>query len=95
MSAVHGADTKPELTIRRGLHAKGFRFRLHRKDLPGRPDLALPGHHAVVLVHGCFWHGHDCALLKIPETDTDKWRAKIVSNMQRDARNDLALAALG
>lgn len=91
MSRIRGKNTKPELVLRRGLHAKGFRFRLHRRDLPGRPDLVFPGYRSVILVHGCFWHGHGCPLTKMPATRRDFWVAKIASNRDRDQR---ALAAL-
>jgi DNA mismatch endonuclease (patch repair protein) len=81
--------------LRRGLHAMGFRFRLHRKDLPGRPDLVFPRYRAAVLVNGCFWHGHDCPLFKLPETRRDFWAAKIEGNRARDGRNVASLAAAG
>ena len=87
MSRIRGKDTKPELVVRRGLHARGFRFRLHRKDLPGKPDIVLPKHQAVILVQGCFWHGHDCHLFQWPRSRADWWQAKIESNMRRDKRN--------
>lgn len=86
MSAIRGADTKPELLIRSGLHRRGFRFRLHRRDLPGRPDLVLPKYHAVLFVHGCFWHRHDCHLFRLPATRTEFWQSKIESNVRRDAK---------
>lgn len=91
MSRIRGRDTKPEMVIRRGLHARGFRFRLYRKDLPGRPDLVLPKYRIAVFVHGCFWHGHDCPMFKWPETRHEFWRAKISKNQERDQR---ALASL-
>ena len=84
MSAIRGKDTKPEITIRRLCHAQGFRFRLHRKDLPGKPDLVFPKYHAVVLVNGCFWHGHECHLFKVPETRRAFWTEKIAGNRARD-----------
>lgn len=86
MSRVKGRDTKPEMIIRRGLHAKGLRFRLHRRDLPGRPDLVLPRHQAIILVHGCFWHGHGCHLCKTPQTRTGFWKSKIAKTVERDQR---------
>ena len=95
MSRIHGKDTKPELMLRRGLHALGFRFRLHRKDLPGRPDLVFPGRRAVIFVHGCFWHGHDCPMCKMPATRPEFWRAKIDGNQKRDRQAVSALAATG
>lgn len=87
MAAVRGKDTKPELIIRRGLHRLGFRYRLQAKDLPGKPDLVLPRHGAVIFVHGCFWHGHDCPLFRLPATRTEFWRGKIASNVLRDRKN--------
>jgi DNA mismatch endonuclease (patch repair protein) len=95
MSRIRGKDTLPELLLRRGLHAAGLRFRLHARDLPGRPDLVFPRYRAVVLVHGCFWHGHDCQLFKLPETRRDFWRAKIAGNRARDTRNHSALLRQG
>jgi DNA mismatch endonuclease (patch repair protein) len=86
MAAIRSIDTKPELLVRRALHAEGFRFRLHVRDLPGRPDLVLPRHRGVVFVHGCFWHGHDCALFRWPATRQEFWEAKISGNRERDAR---------
>jgi DNA mismatch endonuclease (patch repair protein) len=87
MSAISGKDTKPELTVRRGLHAMGFRYRLHEKNLPGKPDLYFPKYRAVILVHGCFWHKHDCKYFKWPKTRPDFWREKINANVSRDLRN--------
>lgn len=86
MSRIKGRDTKPEMFLRRGLHARGLRFRLHRCDLPGCPDLTFPSHHAVVFVHGCFWHGHGCALCKVPATRPEFWTTKIARNVERDHR---------
>ncbi|WP_245511135.1 very short patch repair endonuclease [Martelella mediterranea] len=95
MAAVRGKDTKPELIIRKGLHARGFRYRLYDRALPGRPDLVLPKHHAIIFINGCFWHGHDCNLFRWPATREDFWHHKISSNKERDARNLRALQALG
>jgi DNA mismatch endonuclease (patch repair protein) len=95
MSRVRGQDTRPELVIRRGLHARGYRFRLHDKGLAGRPDLVFSKRRAVVFVHGCFWHGHDCPLFRMPATRTDFWAAKIASNRSRDARVQTALVDTG
>ena len=86
MAGIRGSNTKPELAVRSALHRRGFRFRLHRRDLPGKPDLVFPRHKAVILVHGCFWHGHDCHLFKWPKTREDFWREKIASNAARDRR---------
>lgn len=96
MSRVRGKNTKPELIVRRLVHALGLRFRLHRGDLPGRPDLVLPRHKLAIFVHGCFWHRHpDCRLASTPKTRTEFWEAKFDSNVARDARNEAALRDLG
>jgi DNA mismatch endonuclease (patch repair protein) len=95
MSRIRGKDTKPEMVLRKGLHALGFRFRLHRRDLAGRPDLVFPAKHAVILVHGCFWHGHNCPLCKKPSTRTDFWTKKIAGNTARDQAATAALKAAG
>ena len=84
MAGIRGKDTKPEIIIRKMLHAGGFRFRLHRKDLPGRPDIVLPKYRAAIFVNGCFWHGHDCHLFKWPRTREKFWREKIAGNVARD-----------
>lgn len=91
MQQIRGRNTKPELLIRRGLHARGWRYRLHRRDLPGRPDLALAGRRAVVFVHGCFWHGHDCPLFRWPASNEAFWREKIAANQSRDRLAEEAL----
>lgn len=95
MAAIRGSDTKPEMLIRRGLHGRGFRFRLHNKKLPGKPDLVLPRHHALLFVNGCFWHGHECSLFHWPKTRAEFWQTKISGNIARDQRNQDALIALG
>jgi DNA mismatch endonuclease (patch repair protein) len=95
MSNIRSEDTKPELTVRRLLHKLGFRFRLHRKDLPGRPDIVLPKHRAIILIHGCFWHGHECKIASRPKSNTGYWLPKIETNRLRDERNIAALEALG
>jgi DNA mismatch endonuclease (patch repair protein) len=96
MQAVKSKDTKPEWTVRRLLHAAGYRYRLHVKDLPGRPDLVFPGRRAVIFVHGCWWHGHDCRRgNRIPRTHTDYWIAKIDRNRDRDIQHVAALRAAG
>lgn len=87
MAAIKGSHTKPELLIRRALHASGLRYRLHAKHLPGKPDLAFPRHKAVVFVHGCFWHQHDCHLFSWPATRRDFWREKIQRNVANDVRS--------
>ena len=87
MSAIKGKDTKPELIVRKGLFARGFRFRLHEKKLAGKPDLVLRKYNAAIFVNGCFWHGHQCRLFKWPETRADFWRNKIQRNEANDSRN--------
>ena len=84
MSAIRGKDTKPELMIRQALYARGFRYRLHVKDLPGRPDIVMRKRRAVIFVHGCFWHGHDCHLFRLPESRVAFWKAKFDRNQERD-----------
>ncbi len=91
MSRIRSRDTLPELILRRGLHALGFRYRVNDQRLPGRPDLVLPKFRAVILVNGCFWHGHDCHLFRLPRTRRDFWQQKIDANKERDARNFLLL----
>jgi DNA mismatch endonuclease, patch repair protein len=86
MSRIRGRDTAPEMLIRRALHARGYRFRLHDRKLPGRPDLVFPKYKAIILVHGCFWHGHDCHLFKWPATRREFWQQKISQNQNRDAK---------
>ncbi len=96
MRAVKGADTAPEMAVRRMAHNMGYRFRLHRKDLPGKPDLVFPRLHKVVFVHGCFWHGHDCARgARAPKANAEYWRMKISRNSLRDAANMAALKKRG
>lgn len=87
MSGIRAKNTAPELYVRQRLHAKGFRFRLHAKDIPGKPDIVLPKHNALIQVHGCFWHGHGCKQCKTPATNTEFWQEKISSNQQRDNQN--------
>lgn len=84
MSRVRGKDTGPEKTVRGLLHGRGFRYRLHRRDLPGRPDIVMPRYRAVIFVHGCFWHGHSCSLFRMPATRTEFWKTKITANSLRD-----------
>lgn len=92
MARVRAADTKPEMVLRRGLHRAGFRFKLHARDLPGRPDIVLRKHRSVIFVHGCFWHGHsECGHFRLPKTRTEFWRTKIEANRARDARSTAAL----
>jgi len=87
MAAVKGHNTKPELLIRSLLHKNGFRFRLHVKDLPGKPDIVLPRYRSVIFVHGCFWHGHqNCQFFRMPTTHTEFWQAKILRNQSNDSK---------
>jgi DNA mismatch endonuclease, patch repair protein len=96
MSRIRSKNTKPELLVRKGLFAAGFRFRLHDKRLPGKPDIVLPKYRTVVFVHGCFWHGHtDCKYFVWPKTKAKWWRNKIVGNQAKDAENSRYLTALG
>ena len=96
MIRIKGKDTKPELLLRRGLHARGLRYRLHDRALPGRPDLVLPKYKTAVFVHGCFWHRHpDCAGARMPQTRADFWSAKFARNMARDKRVESALVDAG
>lgn len=92
MAGIKGKDTKAELLIRKGLYQLGFRYRLHRKDLPGKPDLVFSKHKAAIYVNGCFWHGHDCHLFKWPSSRPEFWKEKINSNVERDKRNLTACA---
>ena len=95
MRAIKNKNTKPEMLIRKALHREGFRYKLHQTDLPGKPDLVFPKYHAVIQVHGCFWHAHGCHLSKIPDTDEARWRAKLESNKERDTRNRNKLLTMG
>ena len=96
MRAVKGRDTGPELKIRKALHARGFRYRLNDRRLPGSPDLVFPKHRAVLFVHGCFWHGHGCARgMRLPKTNARYWREKIARNAERDAGARAALRRMG
>ena len=96
MTAIRTRNTVPELAVRRIAHRMGLRFRLHRKDLPGRPDLVFPKHRLAVFVHGCFWHRHEgCRLASTPKTRTRFWTEKFAANVDRDARQEAALRKLG
>lgn len=95
MAGIRGKNTKPELTLRRGLHADGFRFRLHDRTLPGKPDIVFPRYRAVLFAHGCFWHGHNCHLFKWPSSRPDFWQAKIYRNREVDALASAALREAG
>ncbi|WP_029889819.1 very short patch repair endonuclease [Polycyclovorans algicola] len=86
MSGIRSRNTAPELMVRRGLHAHGYRYRLHVRELPGSPDIVLPKWKTVLFVNGCFWHGHPCHLFRLPATRQEWWQAKIETNRKRDAR---------
>lgn len=95
MSGIKGKNTKPELMIRSALHGLGYRYVLHDRRLPGRPDIVFPKRNAVIEVQGCFWHGHDCHLFKWPGSNTEFWKEKITANVARDLRNRDALISAG
>lgn len=96
MAGIRGKDTKPEIQVRKVLFASGYRYRLHRRDLPGTPDIVLPGRQIAIFVNGCFWHGHSgCSLAKVPGTRADFWREKFESNRQRDKLATEALRVAG
>lgn len=95
MSCIRGKNTKPELLIRARLHKAGFRFRLHYGELPGKPDIVFPKFKAIVLVNGCFWHGHGCNLFRWPSTREEFWRKKIQGNCVRDRRNRASYCTSG
>lgn len=95
MAGIRGKNTKPELAVRSALHRRGFRFRVHCKKLPGKPDLVFPKYRAVIFVHGCFWHGHGCHLFKWPKTRSEFWQQKIQSNIDRDRKQRQALLSSG
>jgi DNA mismatch endonuclease (patch repair protein) len=95
MSGIRGRNTKIEVDLRRALFARGFRYRIEVRSLPGRPDIVLPRYRAVIFVHGCFWHAHDCSLFRLPASRPDFWKAKLEGNAARDGRAVEALAHLG
>jgi DNA mismatch endonuclease (patch repair protein) len=98
MALVRATDTKPEMKVRRAVHRAGYRYRLHRKDLPGKPDLVFPSRRAIVFVHGCFWHRHadpDCKLSRLPKSRPDFWIPKLTKNAERDTQAVEALERLG
>ncbi len=95
MSRIGGRHTRPELAVRKALHRRGFRFALHRKDLPGKPDLVLPALDTVIFVHGCFWHRHDCDYFRLPKSNCEFWQQKLNGNFSRDARNLASLSGDG
>jgi DNA mismatch endonuclease (patch repair protein) len=95
MSRIRSKDTKPELVVRRMLHRLGYRYVLHDRRLPGKPDLVFPSRRAVVVVDGCFWHGHDCSLGSKPKTNSAFWSTKILGNKKRDARHRRTMRQMG
>jgi DNA mismatch endonuclease, patch repair protein len=96
MSRIKGKDTKPEMLVRRFLHKNGFRYRLHVKDLPGKPDIVLPKYKTVIFIHGCFWHGHEgCKYYTVPKTRSEWWLNKITGNVNNDAKAEEILTAKG
>ncbi|MCC6294255.1 MAG: DNA mismatch endonuclease Vsr [Bryobacterales bacterium] len=97
MALVRGKNTKPEMTVRRLVHALGYRYRLHARTLPGTPDLVFPARHKVLFVHGCFWHRHGvrCSLTRLPKTRLDFWASKLEANRKRDDKNRRSLRATG
>jgi len=95
MSRIRGKSTSPEIAVRKALHKAGFRFRLHRKDLPGKPDIVLPKYKTVIFVHGCFWHSHGCKDSRTPKTNTEFWCSKLTQNVRRDMGNIRNLKNLG
>ncbi|WP_348640030.1 very short patch repair endonuclease [Mesorhizobium sp. B3-1-6] len=95
MSGIRGKDTKPEILIRKALHARGFRYRLHSTGIPGKPDIALPSRRAAIFINGCFWHGHDCHLYRLPSTRPEFWQTKIDRNRARDELVRAQLVAKG
>jgi len=96
MSGIRGTNTKPEMIVRKLLHSAGFRYRLHSRELPGRPDIVLRKHKTAIFVHGCFWHGHEnCVLFRLPKSRTDFWENKILGNVERDSLHLEALERSG
>ncbi len=95
MAAIHSRDTKPELIVRRYLFAHGFRYRLNHPRLPGHPDIVLRKYRTVIFVNGCFWHGHDCGVFRLPKSNTDFWSRKITRNKERDREEQRRLAQMG
>jgi DNA mismatch endonuclease (patch repair protein) len=95
MARIRGKDTKPELLVRQMIHALGFRFRLHRRDLPGTPDIVFPRLRKIIFVHGCFWHRHQCRFAYTPKSNTEFWNRKFSANVERDSRSVGELRALG
>lgn len=96
MSKIRSKNTKPELILRSALHQLGYRFRVHRKDLPGKPDIVLPKYNTVIFVHGCFWHYHkECKEGRIPDTNSKFWKEKLIKNIERDSKHQIKCEELG
>lgn len=95
MSGIRGKNTKPEIQVRKALFKQGYRFRLHVKDLPGKPDIVLPKYKTAIFVHGCFWHKHDCKYFKWPSSNTEFWKNKILDNVRRDKKHQAELKKSG
>lgn len=95
MSNIKGKDTKPEMIVRKWLWSNGFRYRLHGRNLPGKPDIVFSGRRKVIFIHGCFWHKHSCRFFKWPGTNVDFWKGKITGNVDRDKRNQSSLKKSG
>ena len=95
MKSIKCKNTKPEMSVRRELHKRGYRYRANDYRLPGRPDIVLPKHNAIIFINGCYWHAHDCDLFSIPKTRRDFWLKKFSDNVARDAKNTLSLIEMG
>lgn len=95
MAQIRSRDTQPEIALRKMLHGLGYRYRLHRSDLPGKPDLAMAKYRALIYVHGCFWHGHECQRGRRPKSNTDYWQKKLDRNIERDKKHLSDAKALG
>ena len=95
MAGIRGTNTRPEIAVRKALYARGFRYRLHSRTVPGRPDIALAKFGTAIFVNGCFWHGHDCSLFRLPDTRREFWAAKIARNRERDAKVRAELTKAG
>lgn len=95
MSRIRSKDTAPEMAVRTFLHALGYRYRLHRKELPGNPDIVFPSRRKVIFIHGCYWHAHDCSVGHVPKSNVSYWSSKLERNAARDAANGKLLRALG
>lgn len=95
MRAIKSKNTKPELILRRELHRRGFRFRLHDKSLPGKPDLVLKKYRTAIFIHGCFWHMHDCRFFRLPKTNSEFWKEKLISNVERDVKSVTSIKKVG